>query len=72
VLVSFLNLTINEQYLSSTELALPVCLFLGGYRIFLKARCVRVRQIGRILIRLIEHFSLATRTSILSLDQGRD
>ena len=55
----------HNQRLNTTSLV-------SRYGIFLKARCVRVRQIGRILIRLIEHFSLATRTSALSLDQGRD
>jgi NADH:ubiquinone oxidoreductase subunit H len=55
-----------------TEAALSVRLFLGGYRIFLKARCVRVGKIRRILIRLIEHFSLATRTSAVFPDQRRD
>jgi hypothetical protein len=47
-------------------------LFLGRYYVFLDAWCVRVGQIRRILIRLIEHFSLATRTSAVFPDQRRD
>jgi len=72
VLASFLNPTINEQYLRSTELALPVRLFLGGYGSFLKARCVRIGQIRSILIRLVEHFSPAAGISHIFLDQCRD
>jgi hypothetical protein len=53
-------------------LPFPVRLFLGGYRIFLKARRVRVSKIRRILIGLIEHFSAATRISAVFLDQRRD
>jgi hypothetical protein len=55
-----------------TEPALPVRLFLLGHPIFLKARGVRVGQIRSILIRLIEHFSPATRISAVFLDQRRD
>src|ERR1700757_1212269 len=35
----------------------------GRHHIFPEARCVRISQIRRILIRLIEHFSSATRIS---------
>jgi hypothetical protein len=54
------------------EAALPVRLFLVGYGIFLKARCVRVGEIRRILVRLVEHFSSATRILRVFLDQRRD
>ena len=54
------------------EPALKVCLFLLSYCIFPKARCVRVGEIWRILIGLIEHFSTATRISSVFLNQLRD
>jgi hypothetical protein len=63
---------LNECCLTLSESALSVPLFLGGYRIFLKARCVRVGQIRGILIRLIEHFSSAAGISGVFLDQFRD
>src|SRR5439155_17284458 len=44
----------------------------SGYGIFLKARCVRVGEIRRFLVRLIEHFSSATRISSVFLDQLGD
>jgi hypothetical protein len=37
-----------------------VGLFLRSYRVFLETRRVRVGEIRRILVRLIEHFSSAT------------
>src|SRR5262245_6606278 len=51
------------------ELALPARLFLSGYGIFLKARCVMVCEIRSILVWLIEHFSPAARISPVLLDQ---
>src|SRR5438034_11136899 len=44
----------------------------SGYGIFLKTRCVRVGEIRRILVWLIEHFSSATRISSVFLDQLGD
>jgi hypothetical protein len=47
-------------------------LFLRGYCVFLKTRRVRVGEIRRILVGLIEHFSSAARISAVLLDQRRD
>jgi len=47
-------------------------LFLRSHRAFLKTRRVRVSEIRRILIGLIEHFSSAARISAVLLDQRRD
>jgi hypothetical protein len=49
-----------------------VRLFLRSYGIFLKARRVRVGEIRRVLVGLIEHFSSAARISAVLLDQRRD
>ena len=59
----------------SLNMTVPVSprgLVLAGNHIFTDARRVRVGEIRRILVGLIEHFSSAAGISAVLLDQSRD
>ena len=64
-----ISLQRSAQHDSAIISCLPAAgLFLRSYRVFLKTRRVRVGEIRRFLVRLIEHFSSATRIPGVFLD----
>jgi hypothetical protein len=64
-----ISLQRSAQHDSAIVSCFPAAgLFLRGYCVFLKTRRVGVGEVWRILIRLIEHFSLATGAAVVSLD----
>jgi hypothetical protein len=68
-----ISLQRSAQHDSAIVSCFPAAdLFLRSDRVFLKTRCVGIGKVRCILVRLIEHFSSATRISAVLLDQSGD